>query len=167
VLSFPVVYLALQHPPAWLEGPVEYLPFALNSLLWAGALSLACRLIVRSLGGGRGRSGWRARIRPRACPAKSGTGARGPPPAPAPIGQPAPGSTTPATVAADLPSSVPAPFGSARARTRSSPSLRLPGLAPPPGRWPRSSTPSCMGFVRSARATPSASAAPACRSTRG
>lgn len=77
VLSFPVVYLALQHSPAWLEGPVEYLPFALNSLLWAGALYLACRLVVRSLGGGRGRSGWRARVRPQAGPAKSGTGARG------------------------------------------------------------------------------------------
>lgn len=45
VLHFPFVLLAERLPARSLEGPVEYLPFVLDSLLWAVGLyllGLAC-----------------------------------------------------------------------------------------------------------------------------
>lgn len=39
ILHFPLVTLMVPIFPKWAIGPLEYLPFMLNSLLWGAALS--------------------------------------------------------------------------------------------------------------------------------
>lgn len=45
ILHFPLVALLLPIFPRSVVGPLEYLPFILNSLLWGGCLSLLPSLV--------------------------------------------------------------------------------------------------------------------------